>query len=376
VGGWERPNWYAPPGGNPEYVYSWGRQNWFDYSAEEHRATRENVTFFELSSFSKFLVQGRDAEAILNYLSTNNVAVDNARVIYTQFLNDHAGIEADVTITRLKEGTFMVIAGAATHNFVYCCLNRSCTADKHAFVTDVTSAYSTLAIMGPNARSLMQRLTSSDLSHAAFPFATRQTVEIGYANVEAFRISYVGELGWELYMPSEFTAHVYEQTVREGDSFGLRHAGYHALNTLRLEKGFREWGHDIGPLDTPVEAGLLFLVDWEKKGGFRGREALLRQMDQRPGKRLVGFALPDCDKLIYHDEPVLLDGNIVGRITSGGYSHTLNCPIGLAYVEHPEVFRKGFFNAGRYEVEVARARYKAEISLRPLHDAGNAYMKH
>ncbi|MDO8863826.1 FAD-dependent oxidoreductase [Haliea sp. E1-2-M8] len=375
VGGWERPNWYAPEGEKAEYVYSWDRQNWFDYSAKEHRATRENVTFFELSSFSKFLVQGRDAEATLNFLSTNNVAVDARRVVYTQFLNNDAGIEADVTIMRLKEDTFMVIAGAATHNFVYSCLNRSCTNDNHLFVTDVASAYSTLAIMGPNARLLMQKLTPNDVSHGAFPFATKKTIEIGYANVEALRISYVGELGWELYVPTEYTAHVYERIVNEGKDFGLKHAGYHALNTLRLEKGFREWGHDIGPTDTPIEAGLSFLVDWNKKGGFRGREALLKQKDSPPGKRLVSFILPTCDKLIYGEEPLLLNKMISGRVTSGGFSHTLNCPVGLAYIQHPEVFRKGFFNEGLYEVEVGKLRYPAEISLLPLCDPKNSYMK-
>ncbi len=371
VAGWERANWYAPEGIEAEYEYSYGRQNWFDYSANEHHACRNNVVVFDQSSFSKFLVQGRDAETVLNYISANDLAVAVDRVVYTQWLNDRGGIEADLTVTRLAEDQFLVITGAATHTFVQYWLQRHIPDDAHVTVTDMSSAYSVLSIMGPQSRDLLASLCSTDVSHGFFPFATHQLLEIGYAPVHALRITYVGELGWELYIPTEFSSHVYEQILEHGNAPGLMHAGYHALNSLRMEKAYREWGHDIGSNDSPIEAGLEFVVDYDKPRGFLGRDALLRQKENGVGKRMVSLGLTGSEALLFHEEPIYRDGEVIGRTSSGAFSHTLNQSIALGYIEHPDVFTDDFIIDGKYEIEVANERFAAEISLKPLFDPGN-----
>ena len=258
VAGWERANWFAPEGVEPRYEYSYGRQNWFPYAAEEHKAVRESVGLFDQSSFAKFLVQGRDAESVLQRICANDVAVPAGKVVYTQWLNERGGIEADLTVTRLTEDCYLVVTGAAVARRDLTWLRRHIPDDAHAVVTDVTSGMAVLGLMGPNSRALLSRLTDADLSNEAFPFGTSQEIELRYAKVRALRITYVGELGWELYVPAEFATGVFEALVEQGGDVGLRLAGMHVLDSCRIEKAYRHWGHDLTDEDTPLEAGLGF----------------------------------------------------------------------------------------------------------------------
>ena len=330
--GWERPNWYAPAGVEPRYEYSYGRQNWFEHSAAEHRAVREGVALFDQSSFGKFRFEGRDAVTVLNRVCANNVDVAAGRVVYTQWLNERGGIEADLTVTRLSETAFMIVGGAETEVRDFYWLKRQIPDDAHCVLTNVTSSMGVLSIMGPKARDLLQSLTPADMSHAGFPFATSREIELGYAMVRASRITFVGELGWELYVPTEFMQHVYDRIVEAGEAVGLAHAGYHALNSLRLEKAYRHWSHDITDEDSPLEAGLGFVVKFDKPGGFIGREALLAQQEQGVARHLVQLKLNDPEPLIYHNEPIWRGDEIVGHITSAAYGHTLGGAVGLGYV--------------------------------------------
>src|SRR5919109_182504 len=278
VAGWERANWFATPGMKAEYVYTYGRQNWFPCAAAEHRAVREAVGLFDQSSLAKFLVQGPDAAAVLQRLCANDVDVPCGRIVYTQMLNPRGGIECDLTVTRLAEGAYLVvtIAAAATHDADWI---RRGLGDARVTLTDVTSAFAVLGVMGPRSRELLSRLTDADLSSAAFAFGASREIELGHATVRATRITYVGELGWELYVPTELATRVYDDVIAAGADLGLRHAGYHAMDSLRLEKGYRSWGHDVGSEDTPLAAGLDVAVAF-KKDGFVGRDALLRQRDK------------------------------------------------------------------------------------------------
>ena len=276
VAGWERTNWFAPEGIEPVYEYSYGKQNWFPHSADEHRAVREGVGLFDLSSFGKFQLEGPDAEAVLNHICANDVAVPVGRIVYTQWLNERGGIEADVTVTREAIDRYLVVTAAATQVRDFAYLKDHVPASARATATDVTSGHAVLSVMGPNSRALLQPMSPDDLSNNAFPFGTSRIIDLAYARVRASRITYVGELGWELYIATEFAAGVFDAIVAAGESFGLRHAGYHALNSLRMEKGYRSWGHDITPDDTPLEGGLGFAVAWDKPCGFIGREMLSR----------------------------------------------------------------------------------------------------
>ena len=373
--GWERPNWYAPAGVEPRYDYSYGRQNWFEHSAAEHRAVREGVALFDQSSFAKFRLEGRDAATVLNRVCANNVDVGAGRVVYTQWLNDRGGIEADLTVTRLSESAFMIVGGAETEVRDFYWLKRQIPDDAHCVLTNVTSSMGVLSIMGPRARDLLQSLTPADMSHTGFPFATSREIELGYAMVRASRITFVGELGWELYVPTEFMQHVYDRIIEAGGAVGLVHAGYHALNSLRLEKAYRHWSHDITDEDSPLEAGLGFVVKFDKPGGFIGREALLAQQEQGIARHLVQLKLNDPEPLIYHNEPIWRGGEIVGHITSAAFGHTLGGAVGLGYVSaEPEAPADAVLGA-TYAVEVACERYAAEVSLRPLYDPDNAKIR-
>ncbi|HEX5796335.1 MAG TPA: FAD-dependent oxidoreductase, partial [Geminicoccaceae bacterium] len=318
--GWERPGWYGAPGTAPAYDYSYGRTAWFENWAAEHQSVRERAGLFDLSSFGKLLLQGRDGEAVLQRVCANDVAVAPGRVVYTQWLNERGGIEADLTVTRLEDDRFMVTTSAATQARDRYWLQRHIPQDAHAFLTDVTSAFAVLALMGPGSRDLLARLTPADLSNGAFPFGSARKVELGYALVRAQRISYVGELGYELYVPSEFAGPVFDLIMdRIGGEVAL--AGFHALDSLRLEKAYRHFGHDIGDEDTPFEAGLGFAVALDKPGGFIGRDALLRAQERPPRRRLVQFRLRDPGPLLHHDEPIVMDGRRIGLLTSGSYGH-------------------------------------------------------
>ena len=373
--GWERPNWYAPAGVEPRYDYSYGRQNWFEHSAAEHRAVREGVALFDQSSFAKFRLEGRDAVTVLNRVCANNVDVGAGRVVYTQWLNERGGIEADLTVTRLSESAFMIVGGAETEVRDFYWLKRQIPDDAHCVLTNVTSSMGVLSIMGPRARDLLQSLTPADMSHTGFPFATSREIELGYAMVRASRITFVGELGWELYVPTEFMQHVYDRIIEAGGAVGLVHAGYHALNSLRLEKAYRHWSHDITDEDSPLEAGLGFVVKFDKPGGFIGREALLAQQEQGIARHLVQLKLNDPEPLIYHNEPIWRGGEIVGHITSAAFGHTLGGAVGLGYVSAEPGAPADAVLGATYEVEVACERYAAEVSLRPLYDPDNVKIR-
>jgi 4-methylaminobutanoate oxidase (formaldehyde-forming) len=372
VAGWERPNWYAPAGVEPRYEYSYGRQNWFPWSAEEHRAVRENVGLFDQTSFGKLLVQGRDAERELGRICAGDIAVEPGRLVYTPWLNERGGIESDVTVTRLDETRFIVVTTGTSTMRDLAHLGRSIDPDARVAVVDMTSAEAVISVMGPRSRELLASITDSDLSNAAFPFATAREIDLGMTFVRAARVTYVGELGWELYVPTEFAVHVHEELVRAGEPFRLRHAGYHALDSLRIEKAYRHWGHDMTDEDSPLQAGLGFTVAWDKPGGFIGRDALLRQRDKGIGRRLAVVVLGDEQPLLYHNEPILRDGRIVGRITSAAFGHTIGRPIGLGYVTRDDgPVTADWLAAGRIEVEVALERLPATASLRPPYDPAN-----
>ncbi len=375
AGGWERPNWFAPEGVEPVYEYAWGRQNWFEHSAAEHMAVREGVGLLDQSSFAKFLLQGRDAEAMLNRVAANNVSVPVGKIVYTQWLNERGGIESDLTVTRTGEDSYMIVTAfsSAVRDFHH--LKSNIPDDAHAVLTDVGSGMAMIGLMGPKARDLLQTLTPDDLSNETFPFGTSREIELGYAKVRASRITYVGELGWELYIPTEFATGVYDVLVEAGEAFGLKQVGMHAMNSLRTEKAYRHWGHDITDEDTPLEAGLGFAVAWDKPGGFIGREALLRQKEEGVKRRLVQFALDDPEPLMHHNEPIWRNGEIVGYITSGMFGHAVGKSLGMGYVANEDGVDADFINAGTYEIEIACQRYPATASLKPFYDPRSERVK-
>jgi 4-methylaminobutanoate oxidase (formaldehyde-forming) len=369
--GWERANWFAPPGVEPVYRYSYGRQNWFEHSAAEHRAVREAVGLFDMTSFAKFRVEGRDAEAVMQTIGANDMAVAPGRIVYTQFLNERAGIEADLTVTRLSETAYMVVTAGAAGRRDLAWLKRHIPDDARAVVTDVTSGEAVLCVMGPNSRALLEAVSGADLSNAAHPFGVAREIEIGYARVRAARITYVGELGWELYVATEFARGVFDAIVAAGQPHGLKLAGLHALDSCRIEKAYRHWGHDIGDEDTPLEAGLMFAVKLDKGIDFIGREALLRAREAGPGRRLVQFLAEDPNVMLYHDEPILADGQMVGRTTSGAYGHHLGGAVALGYVRETGPGVAGLVASARFEIEVAGRPVPARASLTPLYDPKN-----
>ncbi|MGH7188706.1 MAG: GcvT family protein [Acetobacteraceae bacterium] len=374
--GFERPNWFAPAGVVPEYRYSYGRQNWFEFAAAEHQAARESVALFDQSSFAKFVVEGRDAEAVLSRVSANDIATPVGRVVYTQWLNERGGIEADLTVTRESATRFLIVSSCATQIRALAWLRRHIPPDAHAVAIDLTSAYAVLGVMGPRSRELLQRLSGDDLSAASFRFGDSRVIDLAYARIRATRISYVGELGWELYIPTEFASAVYDAIVTEGEALGLRHAGYHAMDSLRMEKFYREWGHDISEEDTPLEAGLGFAVGWERNRDFIGREALLRQQAAGVRRRLVCFALHSDAHLLYGNEPIWRDDAIAGRITSGAFGHTVREPLGMGYVGNGRsALSEREVLASHFEIEVAGDRIPATPSLRAFHDPAGTRLR-
>lgn len=369
--GWERANWYAINGEPASYEYTYGKPNWFAAQAHEHKATRESVTLFDQSSFAKFLVQGRDAVTVLNRISANNVDVKNGRIVYTQWLNERGGIEADLTITRISAQEFLVVTSGETETRDLHWLKSNIPKDAHAFVTNITPGVAVLSVMGPNSRALLQSLSPSDLSAEAFRFGDSKEIELGYAHVRANRITYVGELGWELYIPTEFALGVYDVLVSHGRDHGLIHAGYHALNSLRMEKAYRHWGHDITIEETPMDAGLMQVVKLDKPGGFIGRDALSALRGQKNTRALVQFLLADSSKMLFHNEPIFRNNKLVGYITSGMFGHTLGAAVGLGYVSHADGVDDEFIDSGTYEIEIAGRKVPASASLTPMYDPGN-----
>ncbi len=375
--GWERPGFFAPPGMAPEMTYSYGRQNWFGVTAEECRNTRENLTLFDHSCFAKIAVDGRDACAALNRICANEIDVPPGRVVYTQWLNDRGGIEADVTVTRLSETSFLIVTIATSQIRDMAWLTRHLPPDARVHARDVTSGLPMLALMGPKSRALLQSLSPDDLSDAALPFGASREIELGYGRVRLSRITYVGELGYELLIPAEFAQAIFDVLVQAGAAFGLRQGGYFAINSLRMEKGYRHWGHDIGQDDTPIEAGLGFAVAFNKPGGFIGRDALLRTRNKgTPARRLVQVRLDGPDApLLYHEEPIWRAGRIIGSITSGGYGHTLGASLGMGYVHCADGVTAAWLAAEPVEVEVAWRRYTARAQLAPWFDPRSERVK-
>ncbi len=370
VSGWEGADWYAPEGIEPKAgALSWGRMNWFPYWQAEHEATREGVILMDMSFMAKFLVQGRDAGMVLNYISANNVDGPYWLITYTQWLNDLGKLEADLTVTKLDDGRFYVVASDTAHRHAETWMRRNTPEGAHASVTDVTSAYAQINVQGPRSRELLQTLTSADLSNEAFPFRTAREIDIGYGRVLCIRVTYLGELGYELHVPTEQATHVYDRIVEAGPTFGLRHAGLKALSSLRLEKGYRDYGHDMDNTDTLMEVGLGFFADLEKPGGFIGRDALVAQREAGPlTRRLVQVLVKDPEPLMYHGEIVLRDTVPVGKIRAASYGFTLGGAVGLAMIEADQPVDQAYLHEGRWEVDIAGTPYPAEVSLKPMYD--------
>lgn len=377
VSGWEGADWYAPDGVAPVVErLSWGRQSWWPYWAEEHRAAREGVVLMDMSFMAKLLVQGRDAGAVLERVSANRVDGEPGTITYTQWLNERGTIEADLTVTKLDDERFWVVASDTAHRHAETWLRRHAEGH-HAFVTDVTSGWAQLNVQGPRSRELLQSLTSVDLSTDAFPFRTAREIDLGYARVLCVRITYLGELGYELYVPTEQAGHVYDRLVAAGEAFDLRHAGLKALSSLRMEKGYRDYGHDIDNTDCVLEAGLGFAVALDKPGGFVGRDAVAAKTAAGPlRRRLVQVLLGDPEPLLFHAEVVHRDGVPVGYVRAASYGFTLGGAVGLAMVDGgDEPVDQAWLDAGRWEVDVADRRYPATASLRPLYDPGMARVR-
>ncbi len=373
--GWERANWFAPPGVAPETAYSFGRQNWFPYAAAEHRAARETVALFDQTSFGKLLLQGRDAERVLQRLCVNDVAVAPGRIVYTGLLNERGGYESDLTVARLSGDCYQIITGAAQITRDAHWIRSHIGAGVRATLTDVTGAWAVLGLMGPRARALLGAVSGAALDNAAFPFGTIADLAMAGAPVRAARITYVGELGWELYVPVEFAATVYEALARAGRDLGLVDAGYYAMDSLRMEKAYRAWGHELTSDDTPLEAGLGFTVAWEKPEGFLGRDALLRQRDAPLTKRLITFVLDDPEALPWGDEPIHHDGRIVGSVTSAAYGHTIGRAVALGYVSGPGAADPRGIADAKFELEIADRRFAARGSLRAPYDPASLRVK-
>ncbi len=365
VAGWERANWFARPGQEREYRYAWGRQNWWENQREEHLAVRTGVGFFDMTSFGKIRVEGRDALAFLQRLCGADLDVPAGRIVYTQMLNARGGIECDLTVTRMTETAFLLVVPGATLQRDLAWLRRH-VGDAFAVITDVTAAESVLCIMGPKARDLMARVSPADFSNAAFPFGTAQEIEIGMGLGRAHRVTYVGELGWEIYAPTDQTAHIFEVLEEAGADLGLKLCGLHTLDSCRIEKAFRHFGHDITDEDHVLEAGLGFAVK-TGKGDFIGRDAVLRKRDEGLNRRLVQFRLTDPEPSLFHNEAVVRDGRIVSIVTSGNYGHHLGGAIGLGYVPCKGESAEEVL-ASTYEIEIAGRRVRAEASLTPLYD--------
>lgn len=373
--GWERPNWFAGEGEAASDAYSFDRPNWFDAVAREHRATRERVALFDQTSFAKFQLIGRDAEAALSWICANDVAKPDGSLVYTQLLNRNGGIECDLTVARLAADRYYLVTGTgfATHDFDW--ISRQIPAGMDASLVDVTSASAVLALMGPDARRVLQKVTRDDVSNSGFPFGQARRLSIAGAPVLALRVTYVGELGWELHIPMEFVHGVYEQLLRSGAEFGLVNAGYRAIESLRLEKGYRAWGADIGPDHTPLEAGLGWAVKLKSGIPFLGRDALVGMKKLPLRKSLCGFTVDDPAVILLGRETIYRDGVRVGWLSSGGYGHTVQQGIGYGYVRRELGIDRDYLLAGNYELEVATEKRPCRIQLAPLHDPGMERVK-
>jgi 4-methylaminobutanoate oxidase (formaldehyde-forming) len=375
--GWERPNYFAPPGEDAAIEYSWGKQNWLPWSASEQAAARGAVAVFDQTSFSKYLVLGRDAEAALQWICTNDVAVPVGTCVYTGLLNDRGTYESDLTVTRTGPEEFLLVSSAATTERDKDWITRNIPVGADARVVDMTSAYAVLGVMGPRSRELLSRLSDADLGEDGFPFGTSREIRIGYSTVRATRLTYVGELGWELYVPTEFAVGVYEDLMREGAELGVVDAGYYAIESMRLEKGYRAFGRELTPDYNPVEAGLTFACKLKGDIGFLGREAVEAAKAAGPRRRLLSFVVSDPEAMLWGDELVLRDGLAVGQVTSAAWGEAMGACVGLAYLADPagaEVTHD-WVRSGSYQVDVGGAMHAVSLSLRPLLDPEGARIR-
>lgn len=364
--GWERPLWFAATDEEHAFHYRYGPQCWWPAAAREGEALRDRVALLDLSPFTKIDLEGRESLVLMQQLCANDVDVAEGRVVYTQMLNRHGGIEADVSVSRTGEAAFRIVSGAPTRQKDLAWIARQRERlGLDVAVTDSTTAECVLGLMGPRSRALMSRVSDADLSSAAFPFGTTRRITLGMAPVRATRISFVGELGFELSIPVEYAVHVYDTLVEAGDAHDLSPAGLFVLESCRIEKGFRHWGHDIGPDETPLEAGLSFAVAWDKPSGFIGRDALLRRREAGVERRLLLFAVDDAQALLLHEEPIYRDGDLVGRTTSGGRGFRTGLSLSMGYVECARGETLRALLDGPYEIGLGRQR----LPLRPLQRA-------
>ncbi|MFV1495305.1 FAD-dependent oxidoreductase [Phaeobacter sp. JH20_02] len=372
IGGWERANWFANEGQEREYQYSWKRQNWFENSAAEHRAVRENVGMYDMSSFGKIRVEGPDVEKFLNYICGANVSVPAGKIVYTQFLNSRGGIEADVTVTRLSETVYLVVTPAVTRLADQTWMMRN-KGGFNVVLTDVTAGEGVLAVMGPNSRELLQKVSPNDFSNEVNPFGTAQEIELGMGLARVHRVTYVGELGWEIYIPAEMSGHAFETLWEAGQDMGLKPCGMHMMDSCRIEKGFRHFGHDITCEDNVIDAGLGFAVA-VGKDDFIGKAAVLERKESGPKNRMVQFKLTDPEPLLFHNEPIIRDGKYVGYLSSGNYGHTLGAAIGMGYVPCEGESAADVLGSV-YEIDVCGMKVKAEASLKPMYDPKSERVK-
>ncbi|MEI9401977.1 FAD-dependent oxidoreductase [Mesorhizobium argentiipisi] len=375
VAGWERAQWFGVPGSPKSSHGTFGRDDWFKLSGEEHRATRSGVTLFDQTSFAHLLVQGKDALAFLQRLSTNDVDAPLGRIVHTPWLNKRGGIESDVTIARTGEEEFLVVTSASQCIRDLAWLKMHARGAGHVSIADVSSGYATLSVMGPRSRDLLKRLSPADFSNEAFPFATSREIEVGYGLALAFRMTLVGELGWELHTPVEQALGIYDALVVAGQDFDLRHAGYVALESLRLEGGYRKWGSDLGDEDTPPQSGLGFRIAWNKGSDFIGRAALETQRGRAPRRRLVQLAAPLAAPLMFGTEPVWRNGTLVGYLRSAAFGHTVGCGIGMGFLHSDTGVSAEWLSTGEFEIEIAGERYAAMGTLGSLFDANRTRVK-
>ena len=367
--GWENVGWFEPDGFIHEPQLTYARQDWFGFHAAEHHAVRDGVALFDLSAMSKFLVKGKGAEEALNHIAGNNVAVPVGQCLYTQFMDDRGLIQSDLTITRIAVDAFFLVVAEAFHRRTETILRRRTAHDESISVTDVTSGWALLSVQGPESRNLLSEMTTTSLTNEDFPYFTGKELDLHQSRGMAFRMSFVGELGWELYVPSEFAVGVYDRIAEIGSDMGMLHAGMETLESTRTEAGRRDYGLDMENTDTPLEAGVGFAIDLDKPGGFIGRDALLRQRESRPyTARLVQFLLDDPEPLLYGEEPIFMDGKAVGYLRSGAYGHTLGGAMGMGYVEDEDGVTLDMINSSSFEIQVAGERYPATTSLRPMYD--------
>ena len=371
--GWERANWFARDNKPAVDTHTFGRPEWHDAVGAEHTACRERVALFDQSSFVKLLITGLDAESLLQRLCATDVAVAPGTVRYAPMLDRHGGIACDLTVARLSPTDYYLVSGTAmaTHDIDH--IARHIRPAENVSVVDITSGYGVLGLMGPQSRTLLQRLAESDLGRDVFPFGTMQEVMIAGAPVRVLRISFVGELGYELHVPTEYLLTVFDTLHDAGVEHGLVNAGYRAIDSLRLEKQFCAWGAEIGPDHSPLEAGLGFAVD-QNKTDFVGRDAVYAQRSA-PLKKILATFIITGDQPLLGGETIYRDGEVVGWITSGGFAHSFVCPVGLGYVRREQGVDTDYLASGCYELDVAGTRFPAEISLRALYDPTGARMR-